>query len=511
MSIDEAAKRKPRKKGQKRKSSKHSDLYTDEDPKGTIHGLGFKDAATARKGRAIINKARRKHAHKVQAALVMKQRAKVAKERTKDPEKKKNLNAAYKVWSEFLEKLKAKTKKMKKNETHVLEEGVMDSIYEFYNDLSIGFIKQFPDLGKNIKHYGDYLTYVPGGIGSIAAVAVLITNVLEGDEEAAKASLALIIISLVGGKALAGGTGYIAREMRNFLPPAVLNRIGGGKELRMFIEDALAYLKQYGANKAEQKIAKDLRAAEKFIGDKSEFKKKITKFRMRTVPDPELKTKKVAEDVSLDEKKRKHPRYRPPRKDPKTGKYDNPCGKGFAPGAQSGVKTKIGPQSGRRVSNCEPIKKKKNEAVVEAVIKRLLSEQPYKTPGQEYIALFLDGPSRDKLTDTLDDPPPGWTLHADHMTVKFGSEGVPASYLGPATIRVVGVALNDRVMTAKVETDVPTQNNIPHITIATAPGAKPRESNDFSDSDFEEVQTFDLTGEVKPKFSDTLQKKMPKI
>ena len=287
MPIDEAAKRKPRKprkKGQKRKSSKHSDLYTDEDPKGTIHGLGFKDAATARKGRAIINKARRKHAHKVQAALVMKQRAKVAKERTKDPEKKKNLNAAYKVWSEYLEKLKAKTKKMKKNETYVLEEGVMDSVYEFYNDLSIGFIKQFPDLGYNIKKYGSYLTYVPGGIGSIAAVAVLITNVLEGDEAAAKASLALIIISLVGGKALAGGTGYIARSMRSFLPPTVLSRIGGGRGLRMFIEDALAYLNQYGANKAEQKIAKHLRAAEKFIGDKSELEKRIQNFRMRTVP-----------------------------------------------------------------------------------------------------------------------------------------------------------------------------------------------------------------------------------
>jgi hypothetical protein len=40
----------------------------------------------------------------------MKQRAKVAKERTKDPEKKKNLNAAYKIWSAHLEKLKKKTK-----------------------------------------------------------------------------------------------------------------------------------------------------------------------------------------------------------------------------------------------------------------------------------------------------------------------------------------------------------------------------------------------------------------
>ncbi len=112
-----AKRRTPRKKGQKRNSSKHSDLYTDENPKGTIKGLGFKDAATARKGVAKVNKAKRKHAHKVQATLVMQQRAKVAKERTKDPEKKKNLNAAYKVWTTHLEKLKKKTKK--KNESIV--------------------------------------------------------------------------------------------------------------------------------------------------------------------------------------------------------------------------------------------------------------------------------------------------------------------------------------------------------------------------------------------------------
>ena len=31
----------PRKKGQPAKSKKHSDLYTDEDPKGTIHGLSL--------------------------------------------------------------------------------------------------------------------------------------------------------------------------------------------------------------------------------------------------------------------------------------------------------------------------------------------------------------------------------------------------------------------------------------------------------------------------------------
>jgi len=42
-----------RKPGQKAGSDKHSDLYTDENPKGTIHGLGFTDAAKAKQS---INK-----------------------------------------------------------------------------------------------------------------------------------------------------------------------------------------------------------------------------------------------------------------------------------------------------------------------------------------------------------------------------------------------------------------------------------------------------------------------
>lgn len=41
--LHAATNRVPRKKGQKAGSDKHSDLYTDENPKGTIHGLGFTD------------------------------------------------------------------------------------------------------------------------------------------------------------------------------------------------------------------------------------------------------------------------------------------------------------------------------------------------------------------------------------------------------------------------------------------------------------------------------------
>ena len=68
----------PRKKGQKRKSKKHSDLYTDEDPKGTIHGLKFATEADAKKSVTKIRNSSRSHAHKVQAAVAMEQRAKAA-------------------------------------------------------------------------------------------------------------------------------------------------------------------------------------------------------------------------------------------------------------------------------------------------------------------------------------------------------------------------------------------------------------------------------------------------
>ena len=83
------AKRIPRKPGQKAKSDKHSDLYTDEDPKGTIHGLGFTDKAKAKQSVSKIRGSNRTHAHKMQAAIAMSQRAKVASQEQKILRRKK--------------------------------------------------------------------------------------------------------------------------------------------------------------------------------------------------------------------------------------------------------------------------------------------------------------------------------------------------------------------------------------------------------------------------------------
>jgi hypothetical protein len=79
----------------------HSDLYTDEDPRGTIHGLGFKDVETAEASVRKIKASDRTHAHKVQAAIAMEQRAKVMK---------KTAEAA--VYRKFIEQMKKKTKEM---------------------------------------------------------------------------------------------------------------------------------------------------------------------------------------------------------------------------------------------------------------------------------------------------------------------------------------------------------------------------------------------------------------
>ena len=93
------SRRVPRKKGQPAKSKKHSDLYTDENPKGTIRGLKF---ATVKDAEASVRKIRasgRTHAHKTQAAIAMEQRARAAG---------KKATAA--VYRKFIEAQKRKTK-----------------------------------------------------------------------------------------------------------------------------------------------------------------------------------------------------------------------------------------------------------------------------------------------------------------------------------------------------------------------------------------------------------------
>ena len=105
LTFEKANPRIPRKKGQPAGSKKHSDLYTDENPRGTIHGLGFKDVETARASVKKIEGSGKTHAHKIQAAIAMEQRARVMG---------KKAEAA--IYRAYIEKMKKKTKQMQKEE-----------------------------------------------------------------------------------------------------------------------------------------------------------------------------------------------------------------------------------------------------------------------------------------------------------------------------------------------------------------------------------------------------------
>ena len=83
----------PRKKGQPARSKKHSALYTDENPRGTIHGLKFATVKDAEASIRKIKKSGRTHAHKIQAAVAMEQRAKAAKKSASSAVYRKYINA----------------------------------------------------------------------------------------------------------------------------------------------------------------------------------------------------------------------------------------------------------------------------------------------------------------------------------------------------------------------------------------------------------------------------------
>jgi len=94
----------PKKSGQPDKSNKHSDLYTDEDPKGTIQGLKFATTQDAKESVSKIKNSGRSHAHKIQAAIAMEQRARVM-----------GKTEAAGVYRGFINSMKKKTKDMRED------------------------------------------------------------------------------------------------------------------------------------------------------------------------------------------------------------------------------------------------------------------------------------------------------------------------------------------------------------------------------------------------------------
>ena len=114
----------PRKKGQPAGSKKHSDLYTDENPKGTIKGLKFATVKDAKASVSKINGSGKTHAHKIQAAVAMEQRAK---------EMGKVSQAG--VYRAYINKMKKITKKKSESVMNLSKEKLIEIIQEEYQNI----------------------------------------------------------------------------------------------------------------------------------------------------------------------------------------------------------------------------------------------------------------------------------------------------------------------------------------------------------------------------------------
>ena len=153
----EATKRIPRKKGQPAGSDKHSDLYTDENPKGTIHGLKFATPADAKASVAKIKKSGRKHAHKIQAAIAMEQRARVA-----------GKTAAAAIYRAYINKMKKKTKEMQKEDIEEQNKGL------WYN------INKRRKSGKRMRKKGEKGAPSPEAMAQAKASSEQMTTAMAG-------------------------------------------------------------------------------------------------------------------------------------------------------------------------------------------------------------------------------------------------------------------------------------------------------------------------------------------
>ena len=100
--------------GKKPKGSGRS-LYTDENPNDTVK-VKFSTVADIRDTLSKSSFKSKPHKRQSQIINLIHQRVRVAKDRAKDPQKKKNLNAAFKFITKKKEASKEKTKRMKKND-----------------------------------------------------------------------------------------------------------------------------------------------------------------------------------------------------------------------------------------------------------------------------------------------------------------------------------------------------------------------------------------------------------
>jgi hypothetical protein len=125
------------------------------------------------------------------------------------------------------------------------------------------------------------------------------------------------------------------------------------------------------------------------------------------------------------------------------------------------------------------IKSANNKVSYTAVFSLESIEQGKPTPWQSIIANI--------------EIPDGWTTYADHMTIQMGSCPDPSLIGNEVTLEVTKIGQDDKALALGVNSTL-SKNKIPHITVATAPGVKPFQSNKIEN--WKPINGFTLHGIV---------------
>lgn len=113
-----------------------------------------------------------------------------------------------------------------------------------------------------------------------------------------------------------------------------------------------------------------------------------------------------------------------------------------------------------------------------------------------YTCVLLEQASQNVIFHNLEHMiPEGWTRLGHHMTICLGPMKDKTLLGGEHMLRVTHVGLSDMAMALRIETDIQTKNEIPHVTVAINPdGGKPVMSNDITK--WQDVRMFLLLGKV---------------
>ena len=117
-----------------------------------------------------------------------------------------------------------------------------------------------------------------------------------------------------------------------------------------------------------------------------------------------------------------------------------------------------------------------------------------------YTALVLTDESQDKLVAAMAGRfPSEWKVYAHHMTINMGRIKPDMEHLLGQHFDLVvkNFAVNDMVAAVSVDSEVPSANDVPHVTVAVnvREGGKPFHSNKLID--WNPVEPLVLRGRVE--------------